>query len=120
MRRLALVGKQDVVSNPEQIRPEERARLVARRALEDGDERILRELLGSGRTRHPAPEKPPHRAAIAVEQLFERPADAPLHVAYQRFVGRHRGLGHAEWPPDAASALADTVMSEGGKKLRKC
>src|SRR5260221_14589068 len=104
MRCLPPVGQQDVVGDPEQEGPEQPAPLVSRGALEDRDERVLRQLLGASGVGRPPAEKPPDRLAVTLEQRLERRPRALSNLAHQLFVAGH-------------ITAVIRVVSSGAKKL---
>ena len=112
MQGLSSFGQQQVVGDGKQVGPEGSSGLIAARSLKDGDERVLRELLGARSVDNPPPEEAPDRTAIAIEQQLECLVPALLHGTHQIFVASH-GTFRSHRPANAGqlACLPDTVMS---------
>ena len=89
VRRFPAIREQDVVGDAEQVGPEGPAPLVARRTVQNGDEGVLRQLLGPSGVGRAAAEEGPDRLPVAPEQRLERRPRAPPHLVHQVFVAGH-------------------------------
>jgi hypothetical protein len=69
--RLSSVSRENIESNPKEIRPKARPRLVPLRATQYRKKSLLRQFLGLRGIAHTPPEKPPHPIAVSQEELGE-------------------------------------------------
>ncbi len=103
--------RQQVERNAVEITPESRARLVARCAVQYGQEGLLSQILGALGVGRSTAEKAIDGLAVAFEELNERRVRPLLELLHQLFVGGHRRLRHPTWGLFLMSTLHDKSLT---------